>query len=300
MKIIDCITYFNEPLLFELRLNILDKFVDQFIVCEARYTHAGEKKNLNFNSNDFKKFKKKINYIIIDNEPKDLVKTDNIVEQENSIFRTNAQKRIFHQREAIFNEVKKNKDDDWIIYSDSDEIPNFEKFDLKKCKNKFVLFNQKLLYYKFNLCLPGYNWFGSKACKVKDLNSITELRNIKTKKYGWWRIDTFFKKDKFIDLKIVNDGGWHFTEIKSPEEIYEKHKNDEHHDEFELTGITLEDVKSMIKNRYISYNHKADKKNLNLRWGKNIKVQLSKIKYDLLPEYLVRNKEKYSTWFDEI
>ena len=151
MKIIDCITYFNEPLLFELRLNILDKFVDEFIVCEARYTHAGEKKNLNFNINDFKKFEKKINYIIIDNEPKDLVKTDYIVEQENSIFRTNAQKRIFHQREAIFNEVKKNKDDDWVIYSDSDEIPNFEKFDLKKCKNKFVLFNQKLLYYKFDL-----------------------------------------------------------------------------------------------------------------------------------------------------
>ena len=46
MKIIDCITYFNEPLLFELRLNILEKFVDEFIVCEARYTHAGEKKKL--------------------------------------------------------------------------------------------------------------------------------------------------------------------------------------------------------------------------------------------------------------
>ena len=300
MKIIDCITYFNEPLLFELRLHILDKFVDEFIVCEARYTHAGEKKNLNFKINDFKKFKEKINYIIIEDEPKDLVKIESIAEKENSIFRTNAQKRIFHQREAIFNKVKMNKDDDWVIYSDSDEIPNLEKFDLKKCKNKFVLFNQKLLYYKFNLCLSGYNWFGSKACKVKDLNSITELRNIKTKKYGWWRVDTFFKKDKFIDLKIVNNGGWHFTEIKSPEEIYEKHKNDEHHDEFELTGIKLEDVKSMIKNRYIPYNHEADKKNLNLRWGKNIKVQLSKIKYDLLPEYLVRNKEKYSTWFDEI
>ena len=48
MKIIDCITYFNEPLLFELRLNILEKFVDEFIVCEARYTHAGEKKKTKF------------------------------------------------------------------------------------------------------------------------------------------------------------------------------------------------------------------------------------------------------------
>ena len=64
------------------------------------------------------------------------------------------------------------------------------------------------------------------------MHSITELRNIKTKKYGWWRLDTFFKKDKFINLKIIDNGGWHFAEIKSPEEIYEKHKNDEHHDEY--------------------------------------------------------------------
>ena len=48
MKIIDCITYFNEPLLFEIRLNILEKFVDEFIVCEAKYTHSGERKKLNF------------------------------------------------------------------------------------------------------------------------------------------------------------------------------------------------------------------------------------------------------------
>ena len=49
----------------------------------------------------------------------------------------------------------------------------------------------------------------------------------------------------------------------TPEEIFEKHQNDEHHDEFELTGINLDDVKNMIKNRYIHYNHKADKKDLN-------------------------------------
>ena len=46
MKIFDCTTYFNEPLLFELRLNILDKHIDKFIVCEAIYTHSGKKKKL--------------------------------------------------------------------------------------------------------------------------------------------------------------------------------------------------------------------------------------------------------------
>ena len=101
------------------------------------------------------------------------------------------------------------------------------------------------------MCLTNYDWFGSKACRVKDLSSITNLRNIKTKKYGWWRLDTLLKKDKFINLKIVNNGGWHFTEIKSPEEIYEKHLNDEHHDEFELTGIKLDDIRKMIQNKYI-------------------------------------------------
>ena len=299
MKIIDCITYFNEPLLFELRLNILEKYVDEFLVCEAKFTHAGERKNLNFDISKFKKFKDKINYLVVENEPNNLINIKNSNNQNNSLLRKNAQKRISHQREAIFQELKKNNSEDWVVYSDSDEIPNLNMFNLKECKNKVVLFNQKLFYYKFNLCLPNYDWFGSKACRIKDLSSITDLRNVKTKKYGWWRADTIFKKDKFINLKIVDDGGWHFTEIKSPEEIYKKHLNDEHHDEFELTGIKLEDIKSMIKNKYISYNHEADKKDLNLKWNKDIKVKLSRINDDLLPKYLIQNRKRYSIWFDD-
>ena len=298
MKIIDCITYFNEPMLFELRLNILEKYVDEFLVCEANYTHAGEKKNLNFDINNFKDFKHKINYVAVETEPDNLTDTKKFNEKNNSLFRLNAQKRILHQREAIFKEIKKKNNNDWIIYSDSDEIPNLEFYDLKACKKKVVLFNQKLFYYKFNLCLPDFKWFGSKACKVKDLNSISDLRNIKTKKYSWWRVDTLFKKNKFINIEIIDNGGWHFSEIKSPEEIYEKHRNDEHHDEFELTKIGLEDIKKMIKHRYIHYDHNADKKDFDSKWGKNIKVQLSKINNEELPKYLIKNKKKYEIWFD--
>ena len=134
MRIIDCITYFNEPMLFELRLNILNKYVDEFLVCEAKYTHAGEKKNLNFDINNFKHFKNKINYIIVENEPNDLENIENFDGKNNSLFRINAQKRIFYQREKIFQEVKKKNKNDWIIYSDSDEIPNLELFNLKDCK----------------------------------------------------------------------------------------------------------------------------------------------------------------------
>ena len=102
MKTIDCITYFNEPLLFELRLNILNNFVDEFVVCEAKYTHAGRKKELNFDINRYKKFKDKINYIVVDNEPKDLKEINLADGPKNLIYRINAQKRIFHQMSLRF------------------------------------------------------------------------------------------------------------------------------------------------------------------------------------------------------
>ena len=107
MRIIDCITYFNEPMLFELRLKILGKYVDEFLVCEARYTHAGEKKKLNFDLNRFKDFQNKINYVTVETEPRNLAEIKKFDEKNNSLFRYNAQKRILHQREAIFREVKK-------------------------------------------------------------------------------------------------------------------------------------------------------------------------------------------------
>ena len=73
MKIFDCITYYNEPMLFDLRVNVLDKYVDKFIVIEARHSHSGKKKKLNFEINNYKKFKDKIIYKVIDNEPDGII-----------------------------------------------------------------------------------------------------------------------------------------------------------------------------------------------------------------------------------
>lgn len=298
MKIIDCITYLNEPLLFEIRLNILNEFVDHFIVSEATFTHSGNKKKINFNKNDFPKFKDKISHVITSEEPKGLYDVKIINDDNNSLFRLNAAKRIEHQRNQIFNELKKFSNNDWLIYSDSDEIPNLKKIDLKKTDSNYVLFNQMVFYYKFNLGLKSHNWFGSKACKLKNLSTISNLRNLKTKKYNWWRLDTLFRKDKIINLKIVEKGGWHFTEIKKPEEIFFKHKNDEHHDEFDLTGITKNDIENMVLNKYISYDHNADKRDLKNKWNKKNRVKLDKINDELLPKYLIENKKKYNEWFD--
>jgi beta-1,4-mannosyl-glycoprotein beta-1,4-N-acetylglucosaminyltransferase len=297
MKIFDCITYFDEPLLFDLRLNILNEYVDEFIVCEATFTHSGQKKKINFNKNNYPNYKNKITHVIVDEQPENLFETSEINELNNSLFRSNAAKRIEKQRNHSISHLDESNSNDWIIYSDSDEIPNLSKIQLKESKKKIVLFKQKVFHYKFNLLLDSHDWFGSKACKYKDLKSITELRNIKTKKYAWWRIDTVLKKDKFINLSVVDNGGWHFTELKSPNDIYVKHKNDEHHDEFDLTGINSEDIKDMIKNQYIPYDHNADKIDLNKKWNKNNRIYLSKINDNKLPKYLIENKNKYLEWF---
>jgi beta-1,4-mannosyl-glycoprotein beta-1,4-N-acetylglucosaminyltransferase len=204
---------------------------------------------------------------------------------------------IHEETETSGGDFDEANDNDWIIYSDSDEIPDLSKINLRNTNKKIVLFKQKFFYYKFNLILESQDWFGSKACKFGALKSFTDLRNTKTKKYKWWRLDTIFKNDKFINLQIVDDGGWHFTELKNPKQIYIKHKNDEHHDEFDLTGINENDIEDMVKNRYIPYDHSADKKDLNKKWNKSNRVYLNKINDNKLPNYLIDNKSKYLKWF---
>jgi beta-1,4-mannosyl-glycoprotein beta-1,4-N-acetylglucosaminyltransferase len=297
MKIFDCITFFNEPLLFELRLNILNEYVDEFIVCEATYTHSGQKKKINFDKNNYPNFKNKITHIIVDKEPDNLFEINEENKHNNILYRLNASKRIEKQRNAINTVFSKINMNDWIMYSDSDEIPDLSKIKLKSVKKKIILFRQKIFYYKFNLSLDSQDWYGTKACKYKDLKSFSDLRNIKTKKYNWWRIDTIFKKDKFINLEIVNLGGWHFSQIKDPREIYIKNKNDEHHDEFDLTGIKEDDIIDMVNNEYISYDHTADKTDNEKKWNKNNRVYLTKINDNKLPKYLINNKNKYLNWF---
>ena len=297
MKIFDCITYFNEPMLFELRLNILDKFVDRFVVSEATFTHSGERKKINFKLENFPKFKNKITHIVVEKEPEDLIEIKGLEKINNSLLRLNAQKRIEKQREGLANFLKDKDANDWIIYSDSDEIPDLTKVDMLNEKSKIILFKQKIFHYKFNLVSESHNWFGSKACRLKDLRTITDLRNIKTKKYPLWRADVFFKKNKYINVKIIDEGGWHFTELKTPREIFLKHKNDENHDEFDLTGITQADIEDMVKNAYITYDHNIDKANFKKKWNRQNRIYLTKINDNKLPNYLINNKNKYLNWF---
>ena len=291
MKIIDTTTYFEEKTMMELRFNILSPYVDKFVVCEARYSHSGKEKDIRFNKSDFPKFEDKIIHIIADKEPSDIIKKADLNTSE---LRLNSVLRIKEQRNFIRNSLKNYSSEDYIIHSDNDEIPNLEHFDLRNNKNKIVIFKQILFYYKFNLCLPHVSWFGSKACKLKDLKNIDLLRAIKNKKYPFFRVDTLFSNIKYQSVNVVSNGGWHFSNLKSVEELERKFLNDENHAEYELQGYSIERIKENLKNKSIDYNHKA-KKNSSDRFNP---TKLLKVNLDILPNYLQKNINNYKDWID--
>ena len=136
--------------MLEVRFNILNEFVDKFVISEAKYSHSGEKKKLNFNFNKFKEFKKKIIYLVVDNEPESLIykKNEGEIKLENdNDKRANSIKRISHQRNKLLSGLEDADDEDYIFYSDNDEIPNFEKFDVKKSTNKIIMFKNLYLIF---------------------------------------------------------------------------------------------------------------------------------------------------------
>ena len=194
MKIFDCFMFYDEELLLDIRLNILDKYVDFFVIVESRYLHNGEKRNLCFDINKYKNFQNKIIYIIQENEPKRILKLDTNdnegTKSHKLIF--NAHLRENEQRNYISRGLDKANNEDIILISDVDEIPNLKSIDLKSINNKIIIFEQEIFYYKFNRYLKNFTWFGTKACRKKNLKSPQWLRNIKYKKYSFYRIDTFF------------------------------------------------------------------------------------------------------------
>ena len=291
MKIIDTTTYFEEDLMMDLRFNILDPFIDKFIVCEARFSHSGKKKEIKFDKKNFPKFEDKIIHVIIDNEPANLIIKNNL---SNSEIRMNSILRIQHQRNFISNFIDQFSPEDYLIHSDNDEIPNLEAYNLKNNKKKFVIFKQKMFYYKFNLSLPNLNWYGSKACKIKDLKSIDFLRSIKNKSYPFYRLDTLLSDIKHQSVKIVENGGWHFSNLKNLEELERKYLNDENYAEYLLQGYSKEMIKENLINKSIGYNHSA-KKNSNERFQS---TKLEKIELNNLPTYLLKNLKLYEDWLD--
>ena len=298
MKIYDCFQFFDEEMLLDLRLNVMDKYVDKFVITEATYMHNGKPKKLNFDINKYSKFKDKIIYIVVNNPPPDLFE---IYESDNDKSDTRGQKLVLngykrdnYQRQMAWETLKNIEPDDWIIINDIDEIPNLKNVNFNEAKNKLIIFKQQIFYYKFNLLYPNVHWHGSKACKKRNLLSPQWLRNVKHKKYPLWRLDIIFSKKKYNNIFYINNGGWHFTNIKSPTDIEKKLLNYTHHYEFEQSGLTVADLRKKILEKKIIYDHGVDQREF--KWDSE--KTLTKIELSNMPTYLQENSKKYANWLE--
>jgi len=266
MAIFDCFQYFNEDHIADLRFNILNNFVDSFVIVESTVNHQGESKKLHFDMNKYKKFKNKIKYIVVDDTPNNIKKPhvggESLVEQ--------------HQRNSIMKGLKNANDNDLIILSDVDEIPDLNKLNLFNKKN-YAVFSQKMFMYKLNLLnLDENNWHGSKICLKKKFKSPQWLRNLKFKKYPFWRFD------KPRNIQIIQNGGWHFAFLQNPENISKK-------------------IKSFAHGEFHK-KHLVDEKNIQLKIEKGEDVfdrgyKIRKVELDeSFPDYVLKNKESLKNW----
>jgi beta-1,4-mannosyl-glycoprotein beta-1,4-N-acetylglucosaminyltransferase len=288
--------FFDEEMLLDLRLNIMDKYVDKFVITEANYMHNGEPKKLLFNINNFSKFKDKIIYIAIEEFPPDIIKINDYdslkIKQSKMI--DNAKKREMYQINKTYDVIKTAEPNDIIIISDLDEIPNLKKVNFKSINQKLIFFKQEMFYYKLNLLYESFPWFGSKACVKKFFKTPEWLRSIKNKKYPLWRLDTFFSEKKYSDIYYVEDGGWHFTNIKKPKDLEKKLLSFLHHVDYENSGLKLQDLETLMKEKRVMYDHSLDKRMS--KWGQGKK--LSTVEIDGMPEYIKNNVNKYKLWLD--
>jgi beta-1,4-mannosyl-glycoprotein beta-1,4-N-acetylglucosaminyltransferase len=259
MKIYDCFMFNNEDLVLKIRLNYLYNHIYKFIIVESKYDHQGKIKSNFFNIEKYKKFNDKIEYLFIDKFPKNL---------------SNWQRENF-QRNFIENAIQDINDDDYVMISDVDEIPNIEKFK-KNFRGKYSVFEQKNFFYKLNLAnktIP--KWYGSKICKKKYLKNPQWLRNQKIKNIS---IFNFYR----IKWNIIKDGGWHFSFLMKPKEIQRKIKSFAH-SEFNKEEFTnLDKITYRLNNRLDIFDRK--------QFYNKVKLD------DDFPQYIKENLKEFKEW----
>jgi len=263
-KIFDCITFFNENFIANLRFEILKDAVDYFIICESTFDHKGNKKKINFNLKN-SIYKNKIIHLIHD-KPFSI--------------KNNAWQNQAEQREHIFNALKLAEDDDYIMFSDPDEIPSPNTLRKLNLRKKYGIFLQKMYCYKFNIFNQYESpWEGTRICKKKNLKSIDYMRQkivLKNLKQPFWKI----YKEKSIES--FEDGGWHFNSLLTPEEISLKLKTFAH---TEFAKPEYSDVNIIKEN--IQQNKDLFKRNITYK-----RVELD----NTFPKYILENKEDLSPW----
>ena len=298
MKIFDCFMFYDEETLLDIRFNTLDKFVDYFIIVESKNFHNGKNRKLRFDINNYPKFKDKIIYI--QHDPFKL-KLESVLQNDDESEKSrklifNAHIRENDQRDKIMDGLNHANENDLIMISDVDEIPNLEQIVFNDIKNEVLMFEQNIFYYKLNRYLPNFVWFGTKACKKKNLLSPQWLRNIKKNKYSFYRLDTFFSKTKYINKKYIKNGGWHFSNLKNSYDIELKLKSYLHHRDYESEELGHNKIDDLIKKNKTIYDMFVDKSSK--KFGDEKRKDLEKFEIKKLPIYIQNNIEKFKNWID--
>ncbi len=268
MKVYDCFSYWDEDLLLDLRLNVLNDFIDYFVIVEGNKTWQNNFKKLRFDINKLSKFKDKIIYIPVEDMP----------EGDNPYLREN------HQRNCISRGLKNTLENDLIIISDLDEIPNPQALKNFSPSMEYAVFKQKHFYYKINLqSQKNPYWHGSRICVKKFLKSPQWLRELKFKKRPFWRLD------KLRLNNIIDNGGWHFCNLKNAEQLLYKYKNlCETNDPYNFNEkidekyLQLDEIKKRIK---------AGQDII----GRNETYKLQKLD-TTFPKYILNNIDLYKDW----
>ena len=260
-KILDCITFFDNNFMFELRYNILFDYVDYFVICESKFDHTGKEKKKNFIWKDYYDVKK-IKYSLI---------------EKPFPTNTNRWENQAIQREILLSETNFADPDDYIFFSDPDEIIKPELLKNFKLNKKYGIFLQKCFNYKFNIFNPYESpWEGTRVCKKKNLKSIDFMRQkIKTKNLKY----NFLRFDKEKNIEIFHNAGWHFNNIMSATEISLKLKTFAHAEFSNEKFYSEEIIKKKIANR----------EDLFERGHKYEVVELN----EDFPDFILKNIKKY-------
>ena len=263
-KLLDCVTFFDNNFMFQIRYNILADYVDYFIVCESLFDHKGKAKKQNFIWRD-EYNKDKIKYFLIEKPfPKN----------------TNPWENQAIQREHLLNCTNFADKEDYIFFSDPDEIIRPELLIDFELKNKYGIFMMNCFNYKFNLFNPHETpWEGTRVAKKKNLKSIDFLRQkIKSKNLKY----NFLRFDKEKNIKLFDKGGWHFNNVMSPKEISIKLKTFAH-SEFSNEKFANEQIINSKINGHID---------LFERGHKYMKIDLD----NSFPDFIINNRQKFDEW----
>ena len=266
-KILDCITFFDNNFMFELRYNILFDYVDYFIVCESLYDHKGNVKPKNFIWKNYYD-QSKIRYFLLE-KPFPKIRD----RWENQAI----------QREFLLKSTDFAQPNDYVFFSDPDEIIKPELLNNFVLNKKYGIFLQECFNYKFNIYNPYESpWEGTRVCKKKNLKSIDFMRQkvrVKNLKYNFLRFD----KEK--NIQIFDNAGWHFNNILSPMEISLKLKTFAHAEFAEEKFSSIDVIKRKIDEGVDLFER-----------GHN--YQKITIDEDF-PQYLFQNLDKYKKFIME-